>query len=60
VVDEVLPRDAGDALDTDGVVTTDAAFARFPFADVAATDAEMAASAVPVFPVLDLVGEVIL
>jgi hypothetical protein len=60
VVDEVLPRDAGDALDTDGVVAADAAFARFPFADVAAADAEMAASAVPVFPVLDLVGEVIL
>ena len=60
MVDEVLPRDAGDALDADGVVAADSAFARFPFADVAAADAEMAASAVSVLPVLDLVGEVVL
>ena len=60
MVDEVVPRDAGDALDADGVVAADAALAGFPFADVAATDAEIAASAVPVFPVLDLVGEVVL
>jgi len=60
VVDEVVPRDAGDALDADGVVAADAAFAGFPFADVAAADAEVAASAVPVLPVLDVVGEVVL
>ena len=60
VIDEVLPRDAGDALDADGVVAADPAFAGFPFADVAAADAKMAASAVSVLPVLDLVGEVVL
>ena len=60
MVDEVVSRDPGDALDADGVVAADAALAGLPFADVAAADAEMAASAVPVLPVLDLVGEVIL
>jgi hypothetical protein len=60
VVDEVLPRDTSDALDADGVGAADPAFARFPFTDIAAADAEMAASAVPVLPVLDLVGEVVL
>jgi hypothetical protein len=60
VIDEVVPRDAGDALDPDGVVTADAALAGFPFADVAAADAKRAASAVSVLPVLDVVGEVVL
>jgi hypothetical protein len=60
VVDKMVPRDAGSTLDTDGVVTANAAFPGFPFADVAAADAEMAARAVPVLPVLDLVGEVVL
>jgi hypothetical protein len=60
VVDEVVPRNAGHALDADGVVAADPAFASFPFAHVAAADAEMAARAVSVLPVLDLIGEVIL
>jgi hypothetical protein len=60
VIDEVLPRDARNALNADGVVAADPAFAGFPFADVAAADAEMAASAVSILPVLDLVGEVVL
>jgi hypothetical protein len=60
VVDEVVPRDTGDSLDADGVVAADAALAGLPLADIAAADAEVAASAVPVLPVLDLVGEVIL
>jgi hypothetical protein len=60
VIDEVLPRDARNAFNADGVGAADPAFARLPFADVAAADAEMAASAVAVLPVLDLVGEVVL
>jgi hypothetical protein len=60
MVDEVVPRDAGDTLDADGVVAADAALSGFPLADVAAADAKRAASTVPVLPVLDLVGEVIL
>jgi hypothetical protein len=47
-------------LDADGVVAAHAALAGLPLADVAAADAEMAAFTVPVLPVLDLVGEVIL
>jgi hypothetical protein len=60
MVDEVVPRDTGDTLDADGVVAADAALASLPLADVAATDTKRAASTVPVLPVLDLVGEVIL
>src|SRR5215212_10096631 len=60
MVDEVVPRDTGDSLDADGVIAADAALPGFPLADVAAADAKGAASAVPVLPVLDLVGEVIL
>jgi len=60
VIDEVLPRDARHALNADGVGAANPAFTRFPFADVAAADTEMAASAVSILPVLDLVGEVVL
>jgi hypothetical protein len=60
VVDELIPRDAGNTLYADSVVAADPAFAGFPFANVAAANAEMAASAVSILPVLDLVGEVIL
>jgi hypothetical protein len=60
MVDEVLPRDTGNTLNADGVVAADTALAGFPFADVAAADAKRTPSAVPVLPVLDLVGEVVL
>jgi hypothetical protein len=60
MVDEVVPRDPGDTLEADGVVAADAALAGLPLADVAAADTKRAASTVPVLPVLDLVGEVIL
>jgi hypothetical protein len=56
----VVPRDAGDTLDPDGVIAADAALAGFPFADVATADTQRAASAMPILPVLDLVGEVVL
>jgi hypothetical protein len=60
MVDEVVPWDTGDTLDADGVVAADTALAGLPLADIAATDTKRAASTVPVLPVLDLVGEVIL
>jgi hypothetical protein len=60
MVDEVVPRDPGDTLDADGVIPADAALAGLPLADIAAADTKRAASTVPVLPVLDLVGEVIL
>jgi hypothetical protein len=34
MVDEVVPRDTGNSLDTDGVGAADPALAGFPFADV--------------------------
>jgi hypothetical protein len=60
MVDKVVPRDTGDTLDADGVAAADASLAGLPLADVAAADTKRTASTVPVLPVLDLVGEVIL
>jgi hypothetical protein len=53
-------RDTGDTFDANGVVAADAALASLPFAHIAAADTKRTASTVPVLPVLDLVGEVIL
>ena len=56
----MVPRDPGDPLDADGVAAADAALAGLPLADIAAADTKRAAGTVPVLPVLDLVGEIIL